>query len=135
MEDELIKAILGATPEDLSAEPDLGRLLALVESREPEKARAIAQRGAENDDFLLRLLSVCRMEVRSDMGVRMQLSWDRLAGLLGEELLVARIGRLSDPPSGTDENTLEMLAQARRYARDPQTAARELEEFRRHYPG
>jgi hypothetical protein len=134
-EDELVQAILGASPSDLAAEPDLPMLLRLVMSHEPAEASMFARHGAENDRFLLRLLSSSRHEVRSDFGRRLQLSWDMLAELLGEQLLVRRVSELPDPPAGTDEDTLEMLAQARRYAADPQAAARDLEEYRRHYPG
>jgi hypothetical protein len=134
-EDELIKAILGATPEDISDEPELGALLHLATSREPDEVRKLARTGAEHDDFLLRLISTYRHEVRSDFGRRLQLSWDRLVELLGEDLLVRRVPQLPDPPAGTDQDTLELLAQARRYAADPAAAARDLADYRRRYPG
>jgi hypothetical protein len=134
-EDQLIKAILDATPEELSAELELGALLHLAASKEPDKVRRLARMGAEHDDFLLRLISTYRHEVRSDFGRRLQLSWDRLVELLGEGLLVRRVSQLPDPPAGTDHDTLELLAQARRYAADPAVAANDLEEYRRRYPG
>ena len=134
-EDELIKAILDATPEQLSTEPELGALLHLAASKEPDEVRKLAQTGAEHDDFLLRLISTYRHEVRSDFGRRLQLSWDRLVELLGEDLLVRRVAQLPDPPAATDEDTLELFAQARRYAAGPAVAASDLEEYRRRYPG
>jgi hypothetical protein len=134
-EDELIKAILDATPEELSAEPELGALLHLAASKEPDEVRRLARTGAEHEHFLLRLVSTYRHEVRSDFGRRLQLSWDRLVELLGEDLLVRQVSQLPDPPADTDQDTLELLDQARRYAADPAVAASDLEEYRRRYPG
>jgi hypothetical protein len=133
-ESDLVDAILGAQASDLAAEPDLSALLGLVISRKADLAREIARRGAEDDRFLLRLLSTFAHEVRSDFGRRLQLSWDRLVDLLGEELLARRVTELPDPPNGADSDTVEMFAQARRYAADPKAAAEELEEYRRRYP-
>jgi hypothetical protein len=134
-ENALVEAVLSAEPRELADEPDLSRLLGLAMSRQPDQTRAVAQRDVEDDDFLIRLLSGYKHEVRSDFARGVQLIWDKLVDLLGEELLVRRVGQLPDLPADADEDAIEMLRQARKYASNPQAAADELQEYRREYPG
>jgi hypothetical protein len=133
-ETELIDAIVGASPALLSAEPDLASLLFLASSARPDETRSVVREAASRDDVLIRLITAYRHEVQSERGRRLQLSWDRLKDLLGEDLLVRRIGELGDLDSGTDGDTRQLVEQARRYAADPEFADRELEEYRQRYP-
>jgi predicted KAP-like P-loop ATPase len=135
LEEQLVTAILNASAQQLAAERDLARLISLAIDRRPTEARANAIRDVADDGFLLGLIAGYCSEVRSDFGRRLQLQWDHLVALVGEELLIRRVKELPDPPEGTDADTLEMLAQARRYAADPEKAEQELAEYRGRYPG
>jgi hypothetical protein len=132
--DELHSLIVQQSPRDLAIEPELPALLRLVESRQPGEGQALARNRAQDDLFTLRLLSTHIHEVRSERGRSVQLAWDTLADLLGEDLLAKRVGELPDPPTTADADTREMLAQARRYAADPRAAKHTLDEYRKRYP-
>ena len=135
LEEQLVTAILAAPPGQLSTERDLARLISLASDRNQTDGQAKVIRDLEHDAFLLGLIAGYRREVRSDTGRHLQLRWDLLADLVGEELLIKRVKGLPDPPEGTDADTLEMLAQARRYAANPEVAGKELAEYRRRYDG
>ncbi len=135
LEDQLVTAILSASAQQLSAERDLSSLITLAINREPTEARTKVVLDVEDDGFLLGLIAGYRLEVRSDFGRHVQLQWDHLVNLVGQDLLIRRVKELPDPPEGTDADTLEMLSQARRYAANPEAAANELAEYRQRYDG
>jgi predicted KAP-like P-loop ATPase len=135
LEEQLVTAILNESAQQLAAERDLARLISLAIDRKPTEGRAKVVLDVEDDGFLLTLIAGYCGEVRSDMGRHLRLGWDHLADLVGEDLLIKRVTELPDPAGDTDADTLEMLAQARRHAAEPEKAAQELAEYRRHYPG
>jgi KAP family P-loop domain len=134
-ERELVESVMAASAAQLAAEPELGRLISLVLDAEPAEAHAKFREDAENDEFLTALIAAHLHEVRSDTGRHIQLRWDLLTNLLGEDLLIRRVQALPDPPERRGADVLELVAQARRYAGDPESAARELQEYRRTYGG
>jgi hypothetical protein len=133
--DELVQAVLRAPPHQLVGEADLMRLLWVVERHDPEGAHELARKGVLDASFVMALLRSYVHEVRSDAGRHLQLEWDRLSALVGEELLIQRVSQLPDPTEPADADQAEILAQARRYAADPDRARTDLEEYRKRYGG
>jgi hypothetical protein len=132
-ETQLLSWIISAPARALAAERDLGSLIAFAVHRSPEEIRSKVRRDAQDEGLLVALIAAHRGEVRSDAGRSLQLRWDHLVQLLGEDLLIQRVQELSDSPEGLDEDTALMIEQARRYAGNPEEASNELEEYRRRW--
>lgn len=111
-------------------------LIWIASEREKDHVTTKARQCADNDAFLISLLRTRRGEVTDAAGRHVQLRWDRMVDLLGEELLVRRVMELPDElPASCDDDARELLRQAKQYAADPETAKRELEAYAQEYGG
>lgn len=123
----------------LDGESNLGIVISLLgEFRDAEAVSEWVRARVSHIPFFLRLLTTYMGEVRSSAGRFTQLSWDRLADLLGEDLLVATVTKL---PTGSatlnrlTDDEREMISQARKLAADPDEAHRVMDDYRRRYGG
>ena len=84
--------------------------------------------------MLVALIRDFRREVRSSAGRHVDLRWDLLGELLGEDLLVRLVTELPDLGDAADEDVVSLVAQARAFAADPEAAANAMAEQREQYP-
>jgi predicted KAP-like P-loop ATPase len=137
LERRVLDGVLGATAEGLAQERDLNHLMGMAVTRAPDRLRQRVGLHIADDRFLLALIAATRQELRSDHGERtIQLLWDSLLELVGDDdLFVRRIMELPDGLVETGSDAEFLLAQARRYAVDPDAAKEEVARYRKRLGG
>jgi hypothetical protein len=135
LEQRVYADVIAADADALGAERDLSLLLGMAGARDLPALRKRVRELVGSDAFLLALIAKVRQEVRSgDGGRSIQLNWDTLIELVGDEKLL--IGRIKELPVDLvleDPDAEFLLGQARRYSDDPKVAAEEMEEYRKRY--
>jgi hypothetical protein len=106
----------------------------IQETRSAEEVTDWARARIDDPLFALTLITARRGEVRNAAGRHLQLSWDRLIDLLGEQTVVDLIEQLPDDEDwarALSPDEMELLRQARVFAADPAAALRHMEDYRR----
>lgn len=134
LERRILDDVLEASAEALAGETDLNLLMGMAIVRERDQLQQRVRELIAFDRFLFALIATCRQEVRSDDRRTVQLLWDSLLELVGDDdLLIRRITELSDSLAEAESDAEFLLGQARRYAADPDAATKEIAEHRRRY--
>jgi predicted KAP-like P-loop ATPase len=135
--DAVIGEVFARSAEQLAAEPDLGWLIHLArEARGAEELREWARARINHPLFLLSAFASTRGEVRNSAGRHLQLRWDVLIELFGEDPLIEVVSELPEAeawPRPLNEDEAELLRQARVYAADPDRAREHMLDYRRRY--
>lgn len=136
--DAVVGEALKRSGEELANEHELALLVYYL--GQAHSAEVVSRWARERIDcplFALSLINSNRGEVRNATGRHVQLRWDALTDLLGQETLVDLITRLpadSAWPRALTPDEAELLRQARTFADDPDEAQKYMEGYRRRYP-
>lgn len=123
--------------QELADEHDLASLIHYVgQVRSPQEVRDWVRARVDDPRFALTLITTNRGEIRNSAGRHLQLRWDVLTDLLGEQTLVDRVKQLPNDdawprPLSADET--ELLRQARAFAENPSDARRHMQDYHRQY--
>jgi hypothetical protein len=134
----VVDEALKRSGQELADEHELASLVYYV--GQARSAEEVSQWAVERVDwplFALSLIASNRSEVRNSAGRHVQLSWDKLTDLLGEQTLVDLIKQLPEDsawPRALSPDETELLRQATSFADDPSEARNHMEAYRRQYP-
>jgi hypothetical protein len=133
----VVDEALSRSAQELAGEHNFASLIYCIqEARSAQDVSAWARARIDDPLFALSFITARRGEVRNSTGRHLQLSWDRLVDLLGEQTVVDLIKQLPDDddwPRALSSDEGELLRQARIFAADPAAAHRHMEDYRRQY--
>jgi hypothetical protein len=136
--DTVVQEALTRSGQRLADEHELATLVYYVrEARSAEVVSEWARERATCALFILSVIASSFREVRNTTGRHVQLLWDSLVDLLGEQTLLDVIARLPADgawPRALTRDETELLRQARICADDPQHAQQTMAAYRRRYP-
>ena len=136
--DAVVQETLQRSAQQLANEHELATLVFYV--RNARSAEVVSHWARERVDcalFALSLIASNYREIRNTTGRHVQLRWDSLIDLLGEQTLLDVIAKLpadGDWPRALTSDETELLRQARIFADDPQQAQQTMTAYRRLYP-
>jgi hypothetical protein len=136
--DAVLDEALKRSGQELANEHELASLVHYVgQARSAEEVSRWALERIDWPLFALSLITNHRSEVRNSTGRHIQLRWDALTDLLGEQALVDLIQQLPEDSAwqrALSRDETELLRQARIFADDPSEARKHMESYRRRYP-